>query len=339
MQRLNCWKHYYYFTSAVSLIFVRGLSVPPGPNSSTELFACLSTMGATGGLFSDDDQEKLVTGIRDMVVGELRSQIEKVMKELIDDFHKQLFREFSEIRLSISSLQSSVAVNNNKIQNDVIAIVSRIDEIESVASSRVTEVSKNVDAIALRVEKLTSLVPNMSAKSSNCSIAGPGMDECLNEFEDRLSRKRNVVVFGIPESKSDDARQRMRDDVDYLGRVFTELSFDEPTGEVSCSRLGKYSPNLAHPRPVKLVLVSPDKANSLIRSAHRNKNRAAASALLKRIRIRPDKTNHQRQQWNRLWTELVARKKIDKNQHMKIVTMNGVAKIVVSPHRLKVWPQ
>lgn len=98
--------------------------------------------------------------------------------------------------------------------------------------------------------------------------------------------------------------------------------------KVICSRLGKFSLNLAHPRPLKVVLSTSDVASNVVMIASQKRTSAEISAALEQVMILPDQTESQRLRFKQLKLELARRKESEKNPNLKIITRNGVPRIV-----------
>lgn len=75
------------------------------------------------------------------------------------------------------------------------------------------------------------------------------------------------MVFGIPKTQGGERAARLMRDKNSISEVLQELHFDVPIDNIKCQRTGKYSPHLAHPRPLKLIFSSADKASSPIQTA------------------------------------------------------------------------
>jgi hypothetical protein len=85
----------------------------------------------------------------------------------------------------------------------------------------------------------------------------------ITELNDIDSRKRNIIVFGLPESHDDSADVRKQYDVNMLGKVSDHLGVDRSSYNVlACFRLGRKQPRSgdgtqpppsARPRPLKVV--------------------------------------------------------------------------------------
>lgn len=71
------------------------------------------------------------------------------------------------------------------------------------------------------------------------NIRVPALTQCLTEVEDRLSRKQNVMVPGVPESQGLDTEHRKLHDRNHVERVFGGLSSAASSSNiVTCHRVG-----------------------------------------------------------------------------------------------------
>lgn len=191
-------------------------------------------------------------------------------------------------------------------------------------SSLETDVAAKIEDIMLKVD---TALASVNGGNTQCT---PSTAECLDEVEDRLSRLPNVILLGIPESNQADAVHRKADDTKAVTVVCSAAGVTENEESLRCFRLGKYSPNLTLPRPIKAILSSATNANVLVQRHRRVK---MSNVQLKNISVFPDQTARQRMNSKALKEELVKRKKDEANPFLKIVYFNGVGKIVSAPPR------
>lgn len=279
---------------------------------------------------TDEEHHKLVQDIGVLVMGSINERLDEMVKAMVTGVCGDMEQNFTNVRQSIDVLQKTVEDNESTHNNDIAGIHLRIDSVEAVANTRIKDVTTSVQNAVHDLNILKAKVNNAPAgEVSN----GPAMVNYLNEVEDRLSRKQNAMIYGVEETQCGDKKQRLLNVQTSVANLFGELSFNESVENIKIQRIGKYSPHLPRPRPIKLILTSADKATSLIQAASRMKKLPTASATLKRIQIWPDRTELQRQQSKALKIELEQRKKDEHNQNLKIWTMNGVSKIISMPPR------
>lgn len=283
-------------------------------------------------MLSHDELAQLIANISSSVVGEIKNQMTTVIGDVMNNIRDQLSHDFAEIRQSVTSLKSTGDAFNVKHCKDIAAVHSRINAVETSARNKVDAVSRRIDSMLSTMEELKAQIRSSQQRAASVS-GNHSLSECLAEVEDRLSRKQNVMMFGVPESQGIEYSQRQSDDINYLGHVFSDLNFSEPLDAITCYRLGKYSPNLTHPRPLKVVMSSSKKASSLIQTSRLKKDLPFATPIMKQTLILPDQSVLQRQQVKELKLELVRRRKYENNPNLRIATRNGVSRIVTSSSR------
>lgn len=278
---------------------------------------------------SGDDRDGLISEITKAIRKEIRVEVMGAMKEAIGrELESELRRSMTAamtaaVGTAVSTAFDSVSKKLFKELGDVKAAVGDLREANETSDTRLTTLEEGLTTLS---DRMTSFEDLADAASSTRNAAKP--DEYLDEIEDRLSRKRNVIAFGIPESQGGDAQTRKQRDIEALSGIFTELSFVEDMSAIRCFRLGKFSSNLARPRPLKVVTSSSDKAANLIIIASQKRMRDGASAALRQTLILPDQTESQRLRFRLLKAELERRRASEANPGLKIITRNGIPRIV-----------
>lgn len=284
-------------------------------------------------IISDQERNKLMDDIRETVTQTIKVQMQAVAAEVVKDIRKELSQEFEEIRQSIDEIKSSADTQRAENQEEIEAVRAKITEVETQAASRVNKVTKKLDSVVSSVKEVKKMVSESQLGSTD-GAGVPSLTQCLTEVEDRLSRKQNVMVLGVPESEGLDAVHRKLHDKNHVERVFNGLlSAVSSSDVITCLRVGKYSPNLLHARPLKGVMSSAELASSLIRISRQKKRKPEYQAVLKDWRIYPDRTELQRQQ-EKLLQEELGRKRGELNgQDLRIMTINGTPRIISSGPR------
>ena len=154
----------------------------------------------------------------------------------------------------------------------------------------------------------------------------------LAEIEDRLKRRNNVIVFNIPESDTQSSEYDMEAVKAHVG---ISLSDELLTG-VRHFRLGKRftvpstTSKANRPRPVKILLYSPEAALRLLKFRPLDRTGKSSNA----IKISSDKTPKELAELKDLREELVART-LAGEPNLSIRYINNVPTIVTRPHQKK----
>lgn len=250
----------------------------------------------------DEDRKIVIDEMKNVMMTKLREELSAALDE--------------SLQKSIASLKREVFTElQEKYDGELAALRSEIDDLKD---------PQNVDdTFATRLAELS--------KKFEC-LQNPAQSEifgqCLKEVEERISRRKNVSIFGIAESNGVDANSRIGQDLESVSKVVREVSIDIDVTRVNCSRLGKFSVNLVHPRPFKVLCYSDDKAHNLIVKGTQMKSLPEASLLLKNCSFQTDLTEYQQLQRKQLKAELAQRRSTEKNPNLTIRTRNGVPKIV-----------
>lgn len=287
------------------------------------------------------DEIKLeVMGALKAAIGEeLKAELFKVMTVAVgtavgkafEDVNNNITKEIGELRASVDVLQEARDVNEAQIGglvSDMGTVSTRLETAEQSTSAR-------IDGILGEIANIREMLAARTVNDDNAM--GPGdagsSQQVVDEIEDRLSRRRNVVMFGLPEPVGGDGRARKAKDLEAVSGILKELSAADTT-PVTCLRLGKFSEHLAQPRPLKVVFSSADIATNLLINASQKKSQRETPGLLGQVHILQDQTENQRLRFKRLKLELAQRKIDEGNPNLKILTRNGVPRIVSVPPRV-----
>uniref|UniRef100_A0A8D8WYF4 Uncharacterized protein n=1 Tax=Cacopsylla melanoneura TaxID=428564 RepID=A0A8D8WYF4_9HEMI len=89
------------------------------------------------------------------------------------------------------------------------------------------------------------------------------MDSVLEELEERKKRKRNVIIYDIDESPSDDLNERIEHDNEKLNQIMGELNTN--VQNVKIRRLGKRIPGKK--RPMQVITQNDHEAINMLKKA------------------------------------------------------------------------
>lgn len=131
--------------------------------------------------------------------------------------------------------------------------------------------------------------------SSTNTLEPKIFEDILSEVRDRMNRERNILIFGVPESPSDNAQLS---DLVTVNNILHTTTTDSSITACSVRRLGK-TPNSNKPRPIKVVLNN----TSDVKCVWKFKNRLALTKYDK-IVFRDDQTPRQIQYLKLLRAEL-----------------------------------
>lgn len=261
-----------------------------------------------------DEMKSMLEGkMKDEIIASLNTMEGKMKDEIIASLNTSLQNSIASLRKDIyTELESKFGGELIEIRNDIKEIKSRSDF--SIDDDKLNAIEKRLDDLENR---------------DNSKFAA----ECLKEFEERLSRRKNVMIYGVPESKMVDGLDRKKEDLQCIEKLVNELSISFDVASVNCRRMGKFSRNLARARPLKVFCYSIDKTSVLLHHGSR-KSVTDASKLLKGRLFLPDQTDQQRAQYGKLSAELTRRRVSEKNPGLKILYVNGNPVIVYPARQL-----
>lgn len=202
--------------------------------------------------------------------------------------------QVSELGASTQQMKETLHSELEKLQLDIIQIKTTYAEI----ASKKTTLEKEV----IHVETKTSAdVPS---------------EAVLQELQDRQIRSRNILIFGVPETISQNRDDRVRDENAKINSVLKQC-VDTFSEEIQYYRLGKFDENKV--RPIKVVLKSAESAIQLLR----NKSKLPRES---QSYIKPDLTKQQRENLQKLAAELKNRQEKGE-QNLTIRYIDRIPKI------------
>lgn len=199
----------------------------------------------------------------------------------------------------------------NKCNVTFSKVLSSISRLEAQHQKLVTEVSdiKNqVTSCNDKYEVVTDKINELDKTIDN------KFEDMCQEIEDRDRRRSNLVIFGMPESASENAESRKQYDTTCVSTLLEELDMDPRTavkdsvirlgGKIS-SKNGKNSN--AGPRPVKIQMQDPKTCMTVLKRAKHLQN--TKTEILQNLSIKRDMTPKERQIRKNLVEEMQQREK------------------------------
>lgn len=257
------------------------------------------------------DRDSLVNDITNAVCSKMKTEIKDPVKSVFSDVFNELKNE---LRAELSSEINEVRQEINEVRKTQAECNTHLDSLDNGASVAAS-VSSEVD------NKLASISTDVT-------------NDCLSEMEDRIRRKKNVMVFGVPETDGGDSLSRKTKDGESIALLFKELSFSDNLEHVDWRRVGKYTKNLGRFRPINIMFPTMNEASLLLKifSQKRGTLTIFKDPKQKPLLILPDQTVMQQRAYDKLKLELAERRSLEKDKKLKIIYVKGVPKIVaISP--------
>lgn len=218
------------------------------------------------------------------------------------------------------------------VKNLLDKINSWTDKIE-----KITEVSSGIDEIKLDIgqikDKLSSLEPRVAVNESkienlvseveslkSCKNSDP--ESLIQEISDRSQRAKNAIIYGIPESASNEIKTRINHDSKFVNNILQSLDLGG-FNLTKVIRIGKHSQE--KPRPMKISFADPVEAIEFFK--HFKPDVVRAFIPESNIEISRDRTLLERSHLKSLRKSLDARSKAGERD-LTIKYQQGVPKIV-----------
>lgn len=143
------------------------------------------------------------------------------------------------------------------------------------------------------------------------------INEIIAELNEREHRKKNIMVFGLSEHQNN--TQADKD----TGFEIIKVANPNASDNIKLFRVGKPNVNTTKPRPMKIILNSPEEAIQVLRNVNEIKKMKSFENLI----ITSDKTPNQTLHYKRIKEELSTRTNAGE-KNLKIKYFNGEPKIV-----------
>lgn len=179
---------------------------------------------------------------------------------------------------------------------------------------------RDLKAIILELQndivQLKSKTDQQGLQSSDESI-----EEIIGEISERNRRKRNVMIYGVPEShESLSTEARANKDKEYVLKVLSTVNKNTAADQCKTFRIGRQAEGKV--RPIKVTLHNEDEAIGFIRSAKNLKN----SEYNRKIFISEDRTPRQQMYYRKIRDKLRERVGMGET-NLKIKYINGIPTI------------
>lgn len=229
--------------------------------------------------------------------------------------HAQL-RADMEVRFA--ELHSQIKECNTGLTGHDTLLAAHSDAISDM-SVKVLKIESDIEALK-GVPVTTSHHGSGSARINAAAVDEHlGIDEMMAEFTERQKRARNVIVFGVPESRNDNNAERRIADKDWVDRVFSYLGASPVISSVS--RLGTIAENKR--RPLKVVLQSDEYVRTVLQKSKNLRGHQEYS----NIYVSSDQTPRQQRLYRSVRDQLRERTARGES-NLKIRMVSGIPTIV-----------
>lgn len=227
------------------------------------------------------------------------------------------------INKAINGLQIGLTKNFSSLSSAINDLSTKVDAV----TSRLDEVITTVSDHSIRIKAIEGTLHDINTNS----ITG----NCMTEIHDRLSRSCNLILFGLADDIDDNSNGHLRDETrNTILQLFSQFSSSGLFENSKLYRIGTFAQAQRHPRPVKIVCNSVDKARELHMSFLLAKKDNTYRPILQNLRLSRDLTKLQMEEMAELKKDLLIRHQTG-DVGARIIHRNGVPSIVSAPRRQK----
>lgn len=249
------------------------------------------------------------------------------------DIQKQMMEMMALLTTSINAQKES----STKITNDIASIKEQMHDIKNgmdTAERKITsmaadqiEIKAEVQSLANAVRITEGKVASLEADLQNTRVVEidralqnkPSYEEILAELNDQNARKKNILIIGIPESKSIYAKERSAYDKAEVLKIIKPILENCPE-PIRVLRVGKY--NVNKNRSIKVCYESDITTKTILKDKHKLQNST--------IKIFSDQTPFMQAKFKKLKEEL-NRRNSNGEQYLTIKYLKGIPQIVSAP--------
>lgn len=211
------------------------------------------------------------------------SQFNKLSKNQLKSILKDAFAE-------ADRSQATSSVDAASLKNLITEAVSDIRRELLLESERM--VSEVTDRFERRIDDLSNRISLLEASRA----------DAINELEQRNSRRKNVVLFGLPEGHPSAPNDHNMDRQSFSD-ILSTLNIRDEIAVERCFRLGTKG---SRHRPLKVILKSQESRELLLKCASRL-GRLAEQHKFRKVFIKPDLTPMQLTEEKALRAQLQSR--------------------------------
>ena len=197
--------------------------------------------------------------------------------------------EIAKVEKRVSSLDTSVSA----IQNGVFT-EGMVKTVEDIVQERVSVYESDEQVSGATNDN----IKNMLEKDRKNQ---------MDELEDRLRRKKNLIVFKLPEDQNKTADQNKAEDINYVDKILEETGVQAKPKDIR--RLGQAKKDGKH-RPLRIIFESEKERDEIMFGTIKisKEKKENDGRLCSSLSVRRDLTKVEREEENRLFTELKRRR-------------------------------
>lgn len=201
----------------------------------------------------------------------------------------------------------------NRSAANLYVSIAKLDAKITETDKRVESLNDKVDDLETRVKVNTNGIKNIEG-AVDC-VLDDKMEIMQQEILERDKRRRNIMIFGVEESKEANVQKKIEHDMAVMQGIGQTLGIEECKVD-KVVRVGK--PN-DKPRPMKVILEERRQRDEFLRSA---KN--LGNTKWRHCHVKPDLTPMERAKEQALWEDL--KKRIKQGEQDLVIRKGKIVK-------------
>lgn len=212
-----------------------------------------------------------------------------------------------DLKSEIQSLKVEMKKTLDDMKEDLINTLKLTIQSEMVAiNKRVSDQEEEIERLIINQEKLyktcSKLESEFQKSKSNEVTNFSNYQDITGEVTQRLSRRQNIIISGLPEVVSDTLAERLQHDLATLESILKELGVTCSDAVSSAHRIGKIQDGKF--RLLRVICSTVEYKSQILRVSRNLKKSEKFSSIF----INPDQTYEERRERKKLRSVLMARK-------------------------------
>lgn len=185
---------------------------------------------------------------------------------------------------------NALSIKIDRLKDTVQEVNSECVELTSDLADMMEIQSGRIHKVEAKVNKNTEDIASLKAK--NTPQKSIDFRAHIAECENRHERKKNVMIFNLPESDESMKEGKYKHDSDLVIELINDKNLGNPSPHIlkyKVIRIGKFV-SLSVPRPVKIIFRSSSDTQTILQGLWALPSRRNACQLSLQTKCTPDKT-------------------------------------------------
>lgn len=170
-----------------------------------------------------------------------------------DDCMKKDEQSLSMILKQLNLITNNISVLSSKVDT----LISLPDKVDSLITE-VETLNGNLRSLEQRVTFTESKIENLEKQfqTVNNNQSGSDTEATISEINERERRSKNIIIYNLPESKSNTTSIRIDHDTRHIAKLIASFCTSEVDASFKSYRIGR--PSKDNSRPLKVILKNSD---------------------------------------------------------------------------------